>query len=124
MEGWCPQLVKIEAARDVFTGIVAPIPIGGTCAAIVETCGLNAERECANQRPGRVKNGYRYRAVYGELIGNPGFGVKRIRVVLQQLIPLRLADAVKPDGQNRVCQVLRRHVESNGMRFNIAIPDR
>ena len=86
MEGWCPQLVKIESACNVFTSIVAAIPVSGTFAAIIKAGRLNTERECANQHPGRVINGYRHRTVRGELIGNPGFGVERIRVVLQQLI--------------------------------------
>ena len=120
MEGWCCQLVKIDTARDAFAVIVAPIPIGGTPPAIIETCGLKTERKRANQHPGCIVNGYRYRTVLRKLIRNPRLRVKRIRVVLQQLIPLRCADAVKPNIQNRVWQVLRHHVESQGMRFNIS----
>ena len=121
MEGWCCQLVKIESARDAFASVVAPIPISGTSAAIIETCGLNADRKRPNQHPGCVINGYRYWTLLRKLIGNPRLRVKRIRVVLQQLILLRFADSGKPNIQNRVWQVLRRHVESQGMRSNISI---
>ena len=57
MEGRGRQLVKIESARDAFSGIVAAIPVSGTVPTVIEACGLHSERKRANQHPGRVVNG-------------------------------------------------------------------
>ena len=121
MERRCRQPVVVDAARHAFPVGVTPIPICGALPTIVEAGGLETERKRSNQRAGRAVNGYRHGAVFGELIRHPRLRIKRIRVVLQQLTPHRLTDAVKPDSQHRVRQVLGGYLKTAGLGFDISI---
>ena len=85
-----------------------------------KTLRIGHRAEVSEPAPGRVKNGHCYRTVIRKLIRYPRLGVERIRVVLQQPIPIRFTDAVKPHRQHRVCKVLRRHAESH--RFDSTFP--
>ena len=100
---------KIDTTRNSFPEFITPIPISSTPPTIIKACGLKTERKCANQPTGCIINGCRYKTVFRELIWNPRLRVKRIRIVLQQLILRRFTDAIKSDRQNRVCEVLRGH---------------
>ena len=58
MEVGCLQLVEIDTARNMFSGVVAAIPISGTPPTVIKACGLKADRKSANQLTRCVINGY------------------------------------------------------------------